>query len=377
MARFSRNGMISLLGEAPRYDLGESYGPDLSIGELLDGDLSDLAATSLGYGTPQGNLRLRQAIAQAHRVDAEDVVVTIGGVHALFLLAFILCDRGDEAVIASPVFPPARAVLDAVGASVRVLPLTFERRYQPDLELLRGLLSARTRLVSLASPQNPSGVAIPLTTLAAVRALMDEVCPRAILLVDETYREAAYGTDSTAASAVGLGPRAVSVASLSKCHGAAGLRLGWAITRDPDLREELVLAKFNTVISCSPVDEMLALRVMERQDDIVGARRRPFAETLAATEEWVERHRDLVDWVRPDAGALCCIRLKPSVFDETSVARFHEELSRRGVRVAQGAWLGDEARVIRVGFGLLPLADLKEALRAVAEALAQATRAAA
>src|SRR5205823_8155660 len=134
---------------------------------------------------------------------------------------------------------------------------------------LQALLSPRTKLVSLASPQNPSGVAILAQTLRRVLAIMQEACPEAYLLVDETYREAAYGDDETAASVVELGPRIVSVASLSKCHGAPGLRLGWAITRDKALREQLVLGKFNTVISCSPVDEALALRVLASREPIL------------------------------------------------------------------------------------------------------------
>jgi hypothetical protein len=221
-------------------------------------------------------------------------------------------------VTTAPVFPLARNTLQAVGARIHDLPVTFERGYQPDLNELRARLTARTRLVSLASPQNPSGVAIPFTTLQAILALMKELCPDAYLLVDETYREAAYGLDPTAPSAVELGPKTISVASLSKCHGAPGLRIGWVITRDSALREQLVTAKFNTVISCSPLDETLGLQVLQRRDEILASRRHRLAAGLEKTAAWVLENRELVEWVRPDAGALCCIRLKPSRFDESS-----------------------------------------------------------
>jgi len=378
LERFSKNDIISLVEHAPRYDLAESYGPNLRLADVMSAsDWSGFGELPLAYGTPQGELRLRQAIADLHGVTADEVVVTVGGMHALFLLAFILCDRGDEAVVTAPLFPPARAALDAVGACVRTVNLTFSRGYQLDLDELHEQLSKRTKLVSFASPQNPSGVAIPMKTIAGILALMAEICPQAHLLVDETYREAAYGNAPTSASAVTLGPRIVAVASLSKCHGAPGLRLGWAITRDPALREQLVLGKFNTVASCSPMDEALALKVFEQRDRIVGDRREQLAAGLAMTARWVAENGDLVDWIRPDAGALCCARLKPAVFDDAAVARFYAVLTELDVRVGNGLWFGEEARIFRLGFGLLPLPDFDAALRAVTSALRQAARVAA
>jgi aspartate/methionine/tyrosine aminotransferase len=377
MARFPENDIISLVEETPRYDLGESLGPDLRLAELLESDPSGLDEISLSYATAEGDPRLREAISDWHAVKPDDVVVTVGSMHALFLIAFILCDGGGEAVTSSPLFPLARNALDAVGAKVRLLSLSFDRGYQPDLAEFRGLLSERTRLVSLASPQNPSGVVIPRETLREMLGLMEHVCPRAYLLLDETYRAATLGDDPEAASAIALSPRVISVASLSKCHGAPGLRLGWAITRDPVLRKQLVLGKFNTVISCSTLDEALARKVFEQRDRITGERRWLRTEGLAKTIDWVMENSGLVDWVRPDAGAFCCIRLKPSAFDDAAVSRFYETLASEGVRVANGSWFGDEARVFRLGFGLLAMPDLQVALTLLAAALQQALRMAA
>jgi aspartate/methionine/tyrosine aminotransferase len=367
MNRFPANDIASLVEGAPRYDLAESFGPNLDLAELLAAPgLDELA---LGYGTIAGDERLRRAIAASHGVDKEDVVITVGAAHALFLLAFILCNGGDEAVVATPVFPPARNALLAMGAKLRELPLAFERRYQPDLGALRARLSAKTKMVSFASPQNPSGVAIPTEILREILAMMADICPTACLLVDETYREAAYGDDEFAASAIDLGPRVVSVASLSKCHGAPGLRLGWAITRDKALREQLVRGKFNTVISCSPVDEALALGVFAARDRILAERRRRLGEGVARTEAWVAKNAAFVDWVRPDAGALCCVRLKPAIYDEDTAQRFYQALSVEGVRVGNGAWFGESSRIFRLGFGLLAPDDLDKGLAAMAAAL--------
>ena len=363
MPRFPNNDIISLIGEMPRYDLGESVGPDLRLSDLLDPSAQpSFGELALGYGSAQGDRRLRTLIADAHGVAADDVVVTVGGMHALFLIAFVLCDRGDEAVTVSPMFPLARNTLDVVGAKIRTVSLSFDRGYQLDAADIGRHLSERTKLVSVASPQNPSGVTTSLKVVRDIVTLMEERCPEAYLLLDETYREAAYGDDAVALSAVGLSQRVISCGSLSKCHGAPGLRLGWAITRDAALKEQLVVGKFNTVISCSPVDEALALLVLARRDHILADRRRRLAEGLALTAHWVRENDAFVEWVRPDAGALCCVRLKSAVFDNGAVERFYEGLAREGVRVANGSWFGDEARVFRLGFGLLSRADLEAAL---------------
>ena len=89
--------------------------------------------------------------------------------------------------------------------------------------------------------------------------------------------------------------------------------------------------------------------------------RRRLADGLARTAAWVQGNSALVGWVRPDAGALCCVRLKPSAFDDAAVDRFYGALADRGVRVGNGVWFGDEPRVFRLGFGLLPAPDLDAA----------------
>ena len=365
--RFPDNDIVSLVGPSPRHDLAESVGPDLLLGELLSG--GELSGLALGYGTAAGDPRLRAAIAAAHGVDAGDVVVTVGGMHALFLIAFTLCDPGDEVVTVTPLFPMARNALDAVGAAVRVLPLSFADGYRLDPERLREHLTPATKLISLASPQNPSGVALPPATVERVLAIIAETAPDAFLIMDETYREATYGDTATQPSAVELDPRVISVASLSKCHGAAGLRIGWAISRDRSLVERLVVGKFNTVLTCSSVSEELALRMFERLDSVQSERRERLAAAIGTTADWVAEHDAFIEWVRPDAGSICCVRLRPSAFADSDVEPFYRALGDEGVRVANGAWFGDEARVFRLGFGFPPAVQLKAALDALGAVL--------
>ncbi len=372
MTRFIPNDIITLVGERPRFDLGGSYGPNLRVDEILDDSLvAELKSVILGYGSAQGEFALRAAVAETNGVTPEEVVLTVGSVHAIFLTAFTLCNAGDDVVLATPVFPPSRAALEAVGANVREVRLSFEQGYQLDVQQLANALTDKTKLISLASPQNPSGVAIPQATLQAVLEMMRERCSDAYLLVDETYREAAFGDDPVAPGAISFGNRVVTVASLSKCHGAPGVRLGWAITRDPVVREQLLLGKFNTVISNSSVDEFLALRILAARERILRERRSFLAECVARTQAWVQANDFAIEWVRPDLGAICCVRLKPALFDDAAVMRFYDALTQAGVLVSRGSWFGESDRVFRVGFAHLPLTELDSAYAAMSGVLAE------
>ncbi|MBV8374818.1 MAG: aminotransferase class I/II-fold pyridoxal phosphate-dependent enzyme, partial [Candidatus Eremiobacteraeota bacterium] len=283
-------------------------------------------------------------------------------------------EKGDDVVSTVPAFPPARATLDAVGASVHELRLRFENAYQPDLGEFSQQLSERTRVVSIASPQNPSGVLFSTRILNEMLEIMNDRCPDAYLLVDETYREAAYGSNFVTETACGLSPKIISIASLSKCHGVPGLRIGWAITRDSQLRKQLLLGKFNSVISCSPLDEALAFNVLQHSERIMKDRRLSLDAGLSRTASWVYENGLYLKWVRPDAGAICAVRLEPAVFDDAAVRRFYDEVTRNGVRIASGTWFGDEARVFRLGFGLLPKPDYEAALEVLSAALRRSSR---
>ncbi len=372
MSRFAPNGIIALVDEHPRFNLGGSYGPNLLLGELLDAPtLARLGKTALAYGSAAGDGRLRAAIAEPLGLAATDVVITAGSLQALFLLAIVLCERGDEVVLATPAFPPTRAAFEAVGASIRPLHLSFDRGYRLDVNEFAPLLSAKTKLVILASPQNPSGVAVPHETLREIAALMQDRCPRAFLIVDDVYREAAFGDDPVAPSALGLASQVITVASLSKCHGAPGVRIGWAIAREPHVREQLILGKFNTGICNSALDEVLALRILEQRERILRERRVILAQCVATTQAFVHANGELIEWIRPDAGAICCVRLRRERFDDAAVDQFYQRLRDVGILLSRGTWFGEEARVFRLGFAHLPLPALEQAFDALGTVLTQ------
>jgi aspartate/methionine/tyrosine aminotransferase len=368
--RFPYNEIISLLDVNRPFNLAESTSQDLTVGELLDlVGLDTIRSLKLGYGTSAGSLALREEIAKACCVSADQVLTTQGTALGLFLLAFELCRPGDEAVLATPCFPPSRDCLLGAGVQVREVKLSFEDGYRLNVERIAASLTPRTRLVSIASPQNPSGVQVSREAVEKLLATMQQACPQAILFIDETYREASYGERAPTASFASLHPRVVTGASVSKALGAPGLRTGWLTVLGAGLRERLAVAKMNTVISGSVLDETLATALLRHREDVLASKRQLLAGALAQLMSWCDREHRRIDWVRPDAGALCCVRLRADAFDDAAVARFWELLPRHDLQLASGAWFGESDRVFRLGFGYLPPARLGPALAALSSAL--------
>jgi len=374
--RFPRNEIISLLDINRRYNLAESTAQDLTFGEILDlaGGADALASLKIGYGPSAGLPQLRANVASLTGVRPDEVITTQGTALGLFLLAYELCRPGDEAVIATPCFPPSRDSLVGAGVTLRECRLTFDGGYQLTAELLEPLLSERTRLISIASPQNPSGVRTNLKEIKTILELMHSKAPHARLFVDETYRDATYGDELPPQSAATLDDLVITGGSVSKAHGAPGLRVGWLTVREPKLRDRLAIAKMNIVISGSQLDETLAAAVLAHREHILSARRGLLATALDNVATWVGRQKGLVDWVRPDGGALCCLRLSPVVFDSVGVDRFWAALPKAELQIGDGAWFGESSSVLRLGFGYLPIEILPAALDALSRVIEAAAR---
>ena len=372
--RFPYNEIISLLDVNRPFNLAESTAQDLSVGELLDlPGLQNIRDLKLGYSKSAGATALREAIADACKVPVEQIITTQGTALGLFLLGLESCGRGDEAVLATPCFPPSRDSLVGAGVTVKEVKLSFEDGYRLDLDRVEASLSPKTKLMSLASPQNPNGVQTSRSDIEKLLALLAKRSPEAILFLDETYREATYGTNPALESFANLDPRVVTGASVSKALGAPGLRTGWLTVADPDLRSRLTVAKMNTVISGSVLDETLAAALLRNRELVLAPRRRLLASALEELATWCAGEQKRIEWVRPDAGALCCLRLHPDALDATAVARFWDLLPRYDLQLASGSWFGESDRVFRLGFGYLPPERLAPALAALSSALDAAT----
>jgi len=360
--------MIESRLQVVHHDLAESTVRALDAGALvhLVGGEAALCGLTLDYGPAAGNAALREAIGRGCGVLAEAVLTVPGTMVGLLLLADAVCRGGGEAVLVTPCFGPAAATLLRAGATIRPVALDFDDAYRLDVDRVVAACGPATRLVCLANPQNPSGRQIPDAALAA---LLDAIPTETLICLDETYRDGSHGDACPIPSAAGLDPRIITLGSLSKAHGAPGLRIGWLTVPDPVLRARLIAAKFDLLICGSVLDEALAAAILARPEAVLRPRQRDLAAAYAVVAKWhtiFEAGR--LDLLRPDAGGLCCARLA-ACFDEAAIARFWAAVPAAGLRLAPGCWFGESDRVFRIGFGHVAPAALPAALGAVSAAL--------
>jgi len=348
-----------------RFNLAESSVTDATLGDLGEG----LGGLVLQYGDHLGLPELREAIAaDAPGVPVDGVMVTPGAVAALFILHTSLLREGDHAVVARPNYATNVETPRAIGADVSFLDLQFEDGWAVDPAQIESLMTDRTRLVSLTTPHNPTGTTLDRGTLDAVIALVER--HGAKLLIDETYREMTFGEPLPVAA--GLSPAVVSVSSLSKTYGLPGIRIGWLVTQDLALRDRLLAAKEQILISGSAIDETIALRALERRPVWLPAIRARIDEAFGITADWLRDHATL-EWVPPRGGVVGFPRIRPDA-DVDTEAFYRVLFDEHGTIVGPGHWFEQPRESFRLGYGWPSTDDLRGGLAAIDAALADTAR---
>ena len=347
-----------------RCNLAESSVPDMRL-EALALDLADIV---LQYGDHRGHGGLRSLVAAgAPALDADDVLLTAGAAGALFLVATALLRPGDHAIVVRPNYATNLETPRAIGAHLDPVDLSHEAGWSLDPDRIRARMRPATKLVSITTPHNPTGAVLDADTLAELVSIVEQ-WPDARLLVDETYRDLTYSGSPPSAAA--LGECVVAVSSLSKAYGMPGIRLGWVITRDPQLRETLLAAKEQMAITGSVVDEAIGYEALRRRGEILPAILGDVRGALRTVRSWIETS-GVFEWVEPRGGAVCFPRFRPEI--EVDAHTFHRVLFEEfGTFVGRGRWFEQPDTSFRLGFGWPSAERLAEGLRALDLAAARA-----
>jgi aspartate/methionine/tyrosine aminotransferase len=327
-----------------RNNLAESSFSDMCLADY--GVEADVGRLLLPYGDHLGAERLRRLIAgDGDSLSPDHVLVTAGAASALFIIATSLLGPDAHALICAPNYATNLETPRAVGADVETIDLRFEDGWRLDLERIASRLRPDTRLVSITYPHNPTGSAITPGELEALVALV-ESHPIARLLVDETYRELAYGDPLPMATT--LSPRVLAVSSMSKTYGLPGLRVGWLTCRDDRLMETLLAAKEQIFICGAVVEEELAARVLEKRSVALTLVHAKTQRHLAVVRDWIQRH-ELFEWVEPNAGVVCFPRIRPEIAIDVD-GFYRALLEEHGTYVGPGRWFDQDPRFFRLGF---------------------------
>ncbi|MDP6371177.1 MAG: histidinol-phosphate transaminase [Vicinamibacterales bacterium] len=169
---------------------------------------------------------LRDALARRLGVGIDGIVVGAGSSDLMRLVAAAFVARGDEVIVADLCFSVYANVTRLADATPVIVPL--DDRLDHDLEGILSAVSGRTRAIFLASPNNPTGKAIPAADL---ELFLERLAPEVVCVLDLAYNEyvdPALRVDP--ARVVERHPNVVVLRTFSKVFGLAGLRVGYAVT---------------------------------------------------------------------------------------------------------------------------------------------------
>lgn len=327
-----------------RYNLASSAIQTWSLRELLclanDPDLQfNLFATRLGYTEPQGLPELRREISQLYtsNIDSDHIMVTVGAIEANYLLLSTLLEPGDRFIVQTPLYQQ----LAQVGIDLGAIPLywTFSNDQGFSLTEFETLLKQKPALVILNTPHNPTGFAFSADEM---KTIADKCHERGIILLsDEVYRELG---ERIFPSMHDVSSQAVSIGSMSKSYGLAGLRVGWMagpreiINRCADKRDY-------TTICSSALGQHLAITALKHRGKI-WERNRLLRQRNRSLLEKVLREVPALKCRIPEGGVVAWV----SYLSDISSENLGWELYKRGVLVAPGIFFGQEGH-FRLGFG--------------------------
>jgi histidinol-phosphate aminotransferase len=223
-------------------------------------------------------------------VAADQLAFGPGSVGVLAQVIGALCDPGEEVIFAWRSFEAYPILCTLAGAVPVTVPLTADERH--DLPAMVAAITARTKVVLLCSPNNPTGTSISEDELIG---FLDQVPAGVLVVLDEAYRE--FGP-ADALNPVSLLPRYPNLCLLrtfSKAYGLAGLRVGYAVAH-PELADGL--RKTQLPFSVSAVAEAAAVAALGSLE-LVAQRS---AEVVAERERVIAAVREL-GWTTPDSAA--------------------------------------------------------------------------
>jgi len=355
-------------------NLSESSVADRRLADLgLDfasGGAAALDELLLCYGDHLGDPRLREAVAAGgDGLHADNVLVTPGAAAALFATATSLLEPGAHAVVVRTNYATNLETPRAIGAALDVVDLRFDDGWRLDTDALAARVRpGTTRLISVTCPHNPTGTMLDLASLHALVEIAERA--DAVLLVDETYRDLTHGEPLPMAAT--LSPRAISVSSMSKAYGLPGLRVGWAVCRDPELAETLLAAKEQMVICGATIDEAIAGRVVSDRARILPPIIAEVRARLAIVRDWM-RGQDAFEWIEPAGGVVGLVRFAAHV--DVDTARFYEVLlAHYGTYVGPGHWFEVDDHHFRLGFGWPTETELRAGLDALSAAAGESLK---
>jgi aspartate/methionine/tyrosine aminotransferase len=257
MSRLGTETAFVVLAKAKKLEAQGKEIIHLEIGEpdfdtprnIIDAAIDALRDGWTHYGPSAGLPELREAVAdevtrtRGVKVDPADVVITPGGKPVMFFAMLALIDSDDEVIYPNPGFPIYESVINFIGAKPVPIRLREENQFRLDVDELASLVTPKTKMIVVNSPQNPTGSVLTVEDLRAIAdiAIKNDI----IVLSDEIYSRTIYdGKHRSMYSFDGMPERMIILDGYSKTYAMTGWRLGYGVMPAP-LAEQVAKLQTN------------------------------------------------------------------------------------------------------------------------------------
>jgi aspartate aminotransferase len=242
MSRLGTEGAFVVLAKARQLEGEGKHIVHLEIGEpdfatpdnIVEAGISAIQEGYTHYTPASGIMDARKAVADfvsrmLHcEVEAGEVVLVPGSKNVLLFTLLACIEPGDEVILPDPGYPAYASQVEFIGAVPRVVTLREKTGFRMDLDELESLVNAKTKLLIINTPQNPTGGVL---TEEDVKFVSELAHKHDLLVVsDEIYSQLVYGfTHVSPLSQPGMSERTVLMDGLSKSYAMTGWRLGYAV----------------------------------------------------------------------------------------------------------------------------------------------------
>ncbi len=320
--------------EVIHLEVGElDFGPPVEVAETLTKAVKEGHA---GYTQSAGILELRTKIAEhvneKHKINinADQIVVTVGGRFALYLCLVTSLKPGDEVIVFDPSYPAYSDCIREVGGRPIHLSTYLEDNWSPNIGQLEDSINKTTRMIILNSPSNPTGKLLGKSILENIVELATENDIQ--IVSDEVYSEFVFSPHSSILEFPQCNQ--VYVNSFSKTYGMTGFRLGYAIS-DVDTIQKMT--KRQTLsLTCAPeFIQYAGVKAFDCKKEV-----KQYTGTIEKRQEKVSKLLDKlpVSFLRPDGGFHVFPMLNSE--DETGLEFADMLLTKKGVAVVPGIGYG-------------------------------------
>ena len=264
--------------------------PDLATPEVALRAAHHLDREVLEYSPSGGILSFRKKLVEYYHkfnidVCTDDIIITTGGSEAVFFSFMACLDPGDEIIVPEPAYANYMAFAISCGAVIKTISSTIDEGFAlPSVEKFEALITPRTKAILICNPNNPTGYLYTRKEMNQIRDLVRKY--DLFLFSDEVYREFCY-TGAPYISAFhleGIENNVILVDSVSKRYSECGIRIGALITKNKQVREN-VMKWCQARLSPPLIGQIMAEASLDTPEEYM----------RDVYDEYVERRKFLID----------------------------------------------------------------------------------